>query len=123
MGKDRQPIFEAQLERTEQRKRDREAEEELLRNYIDKRSIPKKVKTKGKNAKKGGKRKDATEDSGAKDDKHAKDGKDKKKHKEGDEHGGKDEKHGKDGDDHGMKESTRMKSMLRRIRKRTLRRS
>jgi len=46
----RQPTFKAQLERTEERRLAREAESESLLNYKETRAIPKKVKTKGKNA-------------------------------------------------------------------------
>merc|ERR1712087_424776 len=50
---DRQPIFEKQLRRTEERKLAREAEEEAVRKYHEMRSLPKKEKTKGKYRKKG----------------------------------------------------------------------
>merc|ERR1711953_1019170 len=49
---DRQPIFEKQLRRTEERKLAREAEEEAVRKYHEMRSLPKKEKTKGKHKKK-----------------------------------------------------------------------
>merc|ERR1711964_892165 len=49
---DRQPIFEKQLKRTEERKLAREAEEEAVRKYHEMRSLPKKEKTKGKHKKK-----------------------------------------------------------------------
>merc|ERR1711988_339478 len=50
LHKERQPFFKAQLERTVEREREREAEEQLLAAYEEKRLIPKKVKSKGKNA-------------------------------------------------------------------------
>jgi len=50
----RWPIFEAQLERSAERLRQREAEAEAVRNYHTERSIPKKEKVKGKKAAKGG---------------------------------------------------------------------
>merc|ERR1712083_202045 len=50
---ERQPIFREQLLRTKQRELAREQEMEAVANYVEKRSIPKKVKKKGKNAKKG----------------------------------------------------------------------
>merc|ERR1712194_637753 len=50
---ERQPIFREQLLRTKQRDLAREQEMEAVANYVEKRSIPKKVKKKGKNAKKG----------------------------------------------------------------------
>mmetsp|Transcript_70909 Transcript_70909/g.178769 ORF Transcript_70909/g.178769 Transcript_70909/m.178769 type:complete len:542 (-) Transcript_70909:176-1801(-) len=43
---ERQPIFKAQLERTEERKRDAESEVEALTNYKERRSIPRKVNKK-----------------------------------------------------------------------------
>merc|ERR1711920_801806 len=49
---ERQPIFREQLLRTKQRELAREQEAEAVLNYVEKRSIPKKVKKKGKNAKK-----------------------------------------------------------------------
>lgn len=45
---DRQPIFAAQLQRTQERKLAREAEEEAVRKYHEMRSLPKKAKKKGK---------------------------------------------------------------------------
>merc|ERR1712039_766073 len=47
---ERQPIFREQLLRTKQRELAREQEQEAVANYHDKRSIPKKVKKKGRNA-------------------------------------------------------------------------
>merc|ERR1712039_1046481 len=49
---ERQPIFREQLLKTKQRDLDREQEMEAVANYVEKRSIPKKVKKKGKNASK-----------------------------------------------------------------------
>mmetsp|Transcript_85585 Transcript_85585/g.266121 ORF Transcript_85585/g.266121 Transcript_85585/m.266121 type:complete len:538 (+) Transcript_85585:52-1665(+) len=48
---ERQPIFKEQLRRTEQRKAAQEQEREAVASYVEKRSLPKKVKTKGKFAK------------------------------------------------------------------------
>mmetsp|Transcript_49454 Transcript_49454/g.115638 ORF Transcript_49454/g.115638 Transcript_49454/m.115638 type:complete len:487 (-) Transcript_49454:67-1527(-) len=53
--KSRQPIFRAQLDRTLERQRAREAEAAAVADYEDKRAIPKKAKTKGKYAKGKGK--------------------------------------------------------------------
>merc|ERR1712066_454642 len=47
---ERQPIFREQLLRTKQRELARDQEQEAVSNYHDKRSIPKKVKKKGRNA-------------------------------------------------------------------------
>jgi hypothetical protein len=47
---ERQPIFAAQLQRCEERKLAQVAEEEALSKYVEKREIPKKEKTKGKNS-------------------------------------------------------------------------
>merc|ERR1711879_1035994 len=66
---DRQPIFEKQLRRTEERKSAREAEEEAVRKYHEMRSLPKKEKTKGKNKKK----KEGEDDTKAKPKKKPKD--------------------------------------------------
>merc|ERR1712039_657858 len=49
---ERQPIFREQLLRTKQRELAREQEQEAVANYHEKRSIPKKVKKKGRNAQK-----------------------------------------------------------------------
>merc|ERR1719188_1755131 len=43
---ERQPIFKAQLERTEERKQAADSEAEALTNYKERRAIPKKVKKK-----------------------------------------------------------------------------
>eukprot|EP00418_Pyrodinium_bahamense_P066677 CAMPEP_0179087984 /NCGR_PEP_ID=MMETSP0796-20121207/40005_1 /TAXON_ID=73915 /ORGANISM="Pyrodinium bahamense, Strain pbaha01" /LENGTH=539 /DNA_ID=CAMNT_0020785499 /DNA_START=60 /DNA_END=1679 /DNA_ORIENTATION=+ len=48
---ERQPIFREQLKRTQQRQLAQDQEKEAVATYIEKRSIPKKVKTKGKYAK------------------------------------------------------------------------
>jgi len=45
---ERQPIFRDQLKRTEERRLAAEAEQEAYSNYKDRRSIPKKIKMKGK---------------------------------------------------------------------------
>jgi len=50
---ERQPIFAAQLQRTEERRLSQIAEEEALSKYVEKREIPKKVKTKGTNSVRG----------------------------------------------------------------------
>lgn len=47
----RWPVFEAQLERSRDRQAQREAEADAVKLYHDQRSIPKKVKTKGKKGK------------------------------------------------------------------------
>merc|ERR1711879_828109 len=51
---ERWPIFAEAMRRTEERRRARESEEEAVRNYNEQRAIPKKEKTKGKEAKKEG---------------------------------------------------------------------
>lgn len=51
LHENRQPIFEAQLKRTEERRKAAEAVAKMTDKYHEKRSIPKKVKKKGKHAK------------------------------------------------------------------------
>jgi len=59
----RQPVFEAQLKRTEERKEAAQAVIASTEVYHDKRSIPKKVKKKGKNKEKEGGKKGKKEDA------------------------------------------------------------
>lgn len=51
LHENRQPIFEAQLKRTEERRKAAAAVNNMTEKYHEKRSIPKKVKKKGKHAK------------------------------------------------------------------------